>query len=81
MIDLLDLPALAIEVLRQHMRMRAEQGLPVSWYSGGCLHTVEPSPDKSEGSWSVTSGKWQGYYRKDHVLTEIAAASTFEYLV
>jgi hypothetical protein len=75
---LLDLPALAIEVLRRHTRSRAEAGHPVSWYCGGQRHTAEPRPDKHEGAWIVGQPSWEGYYDLPFVLREIDAADTFD---
>ncbi len=78
MTELLDLPALAISVLRRYMRERAEQDLPVAWYSGGIRYMAKSCPDKREGAWLVSTSGWEEYYNKDRVLEKIDQANTFE---
>jgi hypothetical protein len=76
--DLLDLPQLAISVLRRHMIDRAHRGQPVAWYSDGHRHTAESRPDKREGAWLVHGNQWEGYRNLRYVLVEIDRADTFE---
>jgi hypothetical protein len=76
--ELLDLPALALSVLRRHMRERAERDLPVVWYADGHRHTAEPRPDKSEGSWQVSWARWEAWHSKAQVLDAIDRADTFD---
>jgi hypothetical protein len=76
--DLLDIPQLAVSALRRYMIDRAQNGLPVSWYSGGHRHTAESRPDKREGAWLVHASQWERYYDLHFVLVEIGGADTFD---
>lgn len=78
MTDLLDLPQLALSLLRRYMLDRAAANLPVNWYAGGARYTAEPNPSKYEGCWQVGGNRWSGNYDLDFVLREIEAADTFD---
>lgn len=78
MTGLLDIPQLAISVLRQYMRERAENDQPVTWYADGHRHYAEPRPDKAEGRWLVSWNRTEVYNTKAYVLRAIEYADTFE---
>lgn len=78
MCHILDIPAMAIEVLRRYMKDRAQNNLSVNWYYDGQRCTAEPRPDKYEHAWIVSWNRWEGYHSKDHVLAQLDLATTFE---
>ena len=79
--DLLDIPHLARDVLRQYAIERVAAKLPVAWVSDdGMQRTARPDDGKFTGAWRVVADRWEGHHREEWLIAELAKARAIEVL-
>lgn len=80
MSDLLDVPRLAVDVLRRYTLDRVEQKLPVTFYVDSHRWRAEPADYKAPDRWLVRAPSAESYLTKGAVLDYVREADAFEVL-